>query len=99
MREYNKEDFEALRCFVRLLSDADGDTMVSRMRAALFSELSPRQLQVIELYYLRGMDQTRIARLLGVTQGTVSRTVKRAREKLRRTLRYGGRALLDAVEE
>lgn len=99
MREYNKEDFEALRCYVGLLSEAEGDSMVSRMRAALLSELSPRQLEMTELYYLRGMNQTQIAGLLDVTQGTVSRTIRRAREKLRRTLRYGGRALLEAVEE
>ena len=43
---------------------------------------------MLALYYDRGMKMVQIAKKLGVNRSTVSRTIKRAQDKLRRYLRY-----------
>ena len=58
------------------------------LRTAREQELTPRQRQMLELRYDRQMSVTEIARELGVRPSTVSRTLARARERLRRCLRY-----------
>ena len=58
------------------------------LRRAREQELTPRQRQLLELHYDRRMSVTEIAAELGVNPSTVSRTLKRARERLRRCLRY-----------
>ena len=52
-------------------------------------ELTPRQRQMVELYYDQEMNTTAIAQLLGVQRSTVSRTLRRARARLYQFLRYG----------
>lgn len=52
-------------------------------------ELTPRQRQMLALYYDRGFNIPQIAGQLGVNRSTVSRTLRRARERLYRYLRYG----------
>lgn len=51
-------------------------------------ELSPCQRQVILLYFFDGENIPAIAKQLGVNKSTVSRTLKRARENLKKYLRY-----------
>ena len=58
------------------------------LRQARELELTPRQRQVLEMHYDRRLSVTAIAGELGVHPSTVSRTLKRARERLRRCLRY-----------
>ena len=58
------------------------------LRRAREQELTPRQREVLALYYDRGLNMPQIARKLGVNRSTVSRTVKRAKERLYRCLRY-----------
>jgi len=58
------------------------------LRQARERELTSRQRQVLELYYDQGMNIPRIAEELGVNRSTVSRTLRRARERLYRCLRY-----------
>ena len=58
------------------------------LRRALEQELTPRQREILALYYDRGLKMPQIARKLGVNRYTVSRTVKRAKERLYRCLRY-----------
>jgi len=53
----------------------------------------------VKLYYIDQMTMYDIASLTGVSVSTVSRTLKRARERLRKFLRYGGRMLLEKLEE
>ena len=57
-------------------------------RRAREQELTPRQREILALYYDRGLKMPQIARKLGVNRSTVSRTVKRAKERLYRCLRY-----------
>lgn len=59
------------------------------LRAAREQELTARQRQILAMYYDRNMTTTRIAAELGLNRSTVSRTLRRAREKLFHCLRYG----------
>lgn len=58
------------------------------LRRARQQELTPRQQQILTLYYDQGMNMTQIAQTLGVNCSTVSRTIRRAKQRLYRCLRY-----------
>ena len=58
------------------------------LRRAREQELTPRQRQMLELYYDQGMSIPQIAGELGLNRSTVSRTLRRARDRLFRCLRY-----------
>ena len=58
------------------------------LRRAREQELTPRQRQMLELHYDQRLSVTEIAKELGLHPSTVSRTLGRARERLRRYLRY-----------
>ena len=58
------------------------------LRLAREQELTPCQQQGLELHYNQNMSVTQIARHLGVNASTVSRTLRRAQERLRRYLQY-----------
>ena len=58
------------------------------LRQARERELTPRQRQVLSLYYDQGMRIPQIAEELGLNRSTVSRTLRRARDRLYRCLRY-----------
>lgn len=59
------------------------------LRKARVQELTPRQQEVLALYYDQGMKMVEIARELGIDPSTVSRTLRRAKTRLYRCLRYG----------
>lgn len=65
------------------------DRLRRNLRQAREQELTPRQRQLLELYYDRGKNMAQIARELGLNRSTISRTIRRARERLYRYLRYG----------
>ena len=58
------------------------------LRRARELELTPRQQQVLTLRYEQNMNGAEIARMLGLNRSTVSRTIRRAQERLRRCLQY-----------
>ena len=58
------------------------------LRRAREQELTPRQQQVLTLSYEQNMNGAEIARMLGLNRSTVSRTIRRAQERLRRCLQY-----------
>ena len=62
-------------------------------------ELTPRQREFLQLYYVQRMSQPQIARSLGLDASTVSKTIKRGEQRLLRCLRYGARRYLRAMEE
>ena len=70
----------------------DNSAQLSRLkrnlRRAREQELTPRQRQMLELYFDRGMNMPEIAQALGVNRSTVSRTLRRAKDRLYRCLRY-----------
>ena len=65
------------------------DRLRRNLRQARKQELTPRQQQVLTLYYDRRLTIPQIAGQPGVNRSTVSRTLRRARERLYRYLRYG----------
>ena len=58
------------------------------LRQARERELTDRQRQLLSLYYDQRMTMPQIAEMLGLNRSTVSRTIRRARERLYRCLRY-----------
>ena len=86
--------------YVEYLARLNGDNsaergyVLSNLNAAICEELTARQRQLIKLYYVDGKSMSDIARDLGVCVSTVSRTLERARNRLRRCLRYGARQFL-----
>lgn len=59
------------------------------LRKAREQELTPRQRQMLEMYFDDGQSMVEIAEILGVNRSTVSRTLMRAKRRLYRCLRYG----------
>lgn len=58
------------------------------LRTARRAELTPRQAEMIHLHYDLGLSVTEIAREQGVYKSSVSRTLRRGRERLKRYLKY-----------
>ena len=58
------------------------------LRRARETSLTPRQQQMLELYYDKGLTMQQIADLLDIWPSTVSRTLQRARRRLQAALRY-----------
>ena len=94
-----EEEYTALRRYIRLVTEGDTGGMAGAVRSAIHSELTVRQRQLVYMYYIEQMRMQDIADELGLHISSVSRTIKRGREKLKKSLRYGGRALLSAVSE
>ena len=71
---------------------SDNDETISRLkrnlRLARQEELTPRQAQLLHLYFDEEMTMTEIARELDISKSTVSRTIARAKDRLERCLRY-----------
>ena len=55
---------------------------------AVRQELTPCQRKMLEMRYYQGMRVTDIAAELGITKSSVSRTLRRAKDRLYRSLRY-----------
>ena len=70
----------------------DNSEQMERLRRNLKKvrrqELTPRQEEMIHLYYDLGLNMPQVARQLGVTKSTVSRTLARGRKRLKRYLQY-----------
>lgn len=86
-------EYESMRRLMRM-SSAEGSPTAGLVAAALQSELTPRQAQLVRLYYIEQHNMREIGQLLGVNPSTVCRTLQTARKKLRRCLRYSNRAFL-----
>lgn len=61
---------------------------IQRVNRVIQEELTPLQRETIIAYYIQNRKIPEIARDRGVHKSTVSRTLKRAEQKLRRYLRY-----------
>lgn len=70
----------------------DNSELLSRLRQNLRrarqQELTPRQRQILNLYYDQGMTMPQISAHLGINCSSVSRTIQRAKRRLYRCLRY-----------
>lgn len=61
---------------------------MQRVQRVLKEELTPLQRETLLAYYYQQQTIPQIAAQRGVSKSTVSRTLRRAEEKLRRYLRY-----------
>ena len=61
---------------------------LERVRQVIRQELTPIQKQTLLAYYFQEMSTVQIARERGVSRSTVSRTLKRAENRLKRYLQY-----------
>lgn len=81
-----------LLAYVQQQVDAQPDPAYEALRAnltrALREEVTPRQREVLALYYQERLNTRQIADRLGIDRSTVSRSLKRGEERLRRCLRY-----------
>ena len=93
----NKLEYKALQEFIGLVA-VDGNVS-NRVRVAMNEELTDRQRELIQLYYLENMNMTKIAGQLGISPSTVSRTLKRGRGRLRKYLKYNGRYFMETLSE
>jgi len=87
-----------LKVYTELMCEDNHDTMNRLKRNlahALRQDITARQRQYMLMYYGQGMSMEAIGRELGVNKSTVSRTLKRGRQRLHRCLRYGAANLLE----
>ena len=80
-------EYGEYRAFLLSLGGDNADTrqrLLRNLRAAVREELTPRQFQIVGMYYAGGMSMTAIAGELGISVSTVSRTLERGRKRLRR---------------
>ena len=64
---------------VEMLADKE----LQKLYAAM-SKLTERQMEVVQLYFYKGMTQQEIAEELGIRQQSVDRIMKQAVKKLRK---------------
>ena len=64
------------------------EIQLQRIRRVIKEELTELQRDIITAYYFQEMTIPQIARMRGVNKSTISRTLKRAEQKLQRYLRY-----------
>ena len=84
--------------YVRSLYGGDNKAsrrqLIRNLRRAMESELTPRQMQIMKLYFMEGEKQCEIAEMLGVNKSTVSRTISRGKLRHQKCLKYGAAGLL-----
>ena len=64
------------------------EVQMKRVQRVIREELTANQRQILLAYYIQNRTIPQIAEELGRNKSTVSRTLHRAEEKLRRYLRY-----------
>ena len=64
------------------------EIQMKRVQRVIEEELTPLQREALIAYYIQGQTIPEIARDRGVHKSTISRTLHRAEEKLRRFLKY-----------
>lgn len=87
----NNEFLGDLAAWNRAHSEDNSDQLErlrNNLRKARSNELTPRQSEMMHLYYDLGLSMTQVAHELGVTKSTVSRTINRGRKRLKRYLQY-----------
>ena len=75
------------------------DQLKRNLLRAVREELTPRQQEMLYLYYCQKVNMPSISKKMGVSVSTVSRTIKRAEGRLQRCLRYGAKAYLNSLDQ
>lgn len=69
------------------------------LNTVIEQELTPRQREIVLLYYFDGMTMREISVKLGVSLPSVSRTLHRGKNKIRSSLKYCILLLRTSIEE
>lgn len=83
--------------YARMMSEDNSKELLSVRRnlvRALREDVTDRQREILLLYYDERLNMREIGLRLGVDASTVSRTIKRGEDRLRRCLRYGAASFL-----
>lgn len=81
-----------MRLFVEQIAGHNSEAhskLIRNLRRAMLEELTDRQRQIMMMYHADELNMRQIADVLSIHPSTVSRTLKRAENNLRRCLRYG----------
>ncbi len=75
-----------------LYSTEDGDSSARRLKRTLTrvieTELTPRQKEIVIMYYYKNINTVQIAKQTGVSSQSVCAVMSRARKRLFRILQY-----------
>lgn len=86
---FNGEQDSGLRA---IIEDADESESRQKLRKILLNviknELTPRQKEIIMLYYFKNLDSIEIGKQLGITPQAVSAVMSRAKMRILRILKY-----------
>ena len=91
---FNDSNRDTLASLARwhLENDQDNSQRLGQVRRCLRrareTTLTPRQQQMVALYYDRGLTMQQIADLLDICPSTVSRTLRRAHRRLQNALQF-----------
>lgn len=87
----------------QISSENTNSDQLSRLKRNLIrcikEDVTERQRTVLLMYYSQGMNMREIGEALGVDKSTISRTIKRGENRLRRCLRYGAEAYLRNMDD
>ena len=99
MAHHNARELEygALRVFLKITGEPQ-TRMEHKLADAIEEELTARQGEVVRLYYINQLPMKEVAEVLNVSISTVSRTLKRARARLHRCLKYSAEGLMSSFE-
>ncbi len=64
------------------------ERLLRNLRKVIKNELTPRQQQMVEMYFFQQKNIPMIAKELGVNRSTVNRTLHRGKNRIRRYLKY-----------
>lgn len=96
-----RQDTYVFRQWIALANGESNELSEAKrnMGKAIRHCLTKKQFDYIKEYYLDGLKMQQIAERRGVDRSTVSRTLKRARHRLKMVLMYSGPLLLKATVE
>ena len=98
-----EENASTMAVYARAISEQNTNSAdVSRLKKnlirAIQEDVTPRQRQVLLLYYAQGLNTREIGEMLGLHPTTISRTIQRGEKRLKRVLRYGAASLLEEID-
>ena len=88
---YDIMDRAGLQAWLREQAGDNGSRrhrLLRNLPRAVAAELTPRQRQMVDMQFQEELTVTEIARRLGVNKSTVSRCLRRARQRLYSRLRF-----------
>lgn len=94
-KRISQEHPDYIKRLLELSAEQEAQTNTQQMqrlkralREVIKNDLTPRQKEMVVLYYYEGMSMTRIAEKLNRDLSTVSRTIKRAKRNIHDRLKY-----------